>query len=137
MKTILLNVNGVLNALLCILHMSFWQLFDWEHQLSGLARENRAILEILNIVSIWIILYFTIICFWFAKRAQFTMGEKSILILMAGFYLIRLVTGYPYFGFDITELIVWIVCALIITGCLIPVFAGSTSEQKAITIKKH
>jgi hypothetical protein len=71
-------------------------------------------MQVSNIVMIYILLYFSAMSFVIARRAVLDGVAKSIILCIAGFYSIRLLAGYPFFGFNVMELAVWIVCLLII-----------------------
>ena len=116
MKKAILYGGGVLNLALAAGHCFFWTLFNWPAELQGILPVSRGILQVGNVIIIFIILYFAVISFMMARRGTRDFFARSIIILIAGFYALRLALGYPFFGFHAGELFVWIVCALIIAG---------------------
>lgn len=60
--------------------------------------------------------------FIIAKHDKADIYSDSILLLIAGFYSIRLFLGYPFFGFDVFELTIWVACLLLIAGYLAALF---------------
>jgi hypothetical protein len=122
MKKTILYIGGVLNIILAVFHMFFWKLMNWAEELPKLSIENRGILQVANIIIICLVLYFAVMSFIIAKHGRTGIYSNSIIILIAGFYSIRLFLGYPFFGFDYFELIIWIVCLIIIIGYLSTLF---------------
>ena len=130
MKKIIFYSVGAINVMLGVFHIFFWKLFNWAEELSKISRENRGILQIANIILIFIIFYFAVMSFIMAKHRKIDIYAKSILICASGFYLIRLVTGYMFFGSSIAELIISIICALVIIGYIF-VLLGSARNARA------
>ncbi len=113
MKKTLLYICGIMNLLFGVLHLSFWKRFHWEEELGRLSRENSGIIQMFNVESLFFLLFASFITFHLANKEAFSFTDKAVLILFAGYYIIRIVFGYPYFGFNLTELIVWVVCAVV------------------------
>lgn len=116
MKRTILITGGILNLLLAVMHIMFWQMLGWPESLTGTSTDNSAILQIANVIIIFVLLYFTVMSFILIKDEFKSVSAKSIPVLIAGFYIIRLVLGYPFFGYSGEELIIWIVCGLIAAG---------------------
>ncbi|MGL1901958.1 MAG: hypothetical protein OCC49_07475 [Fibrobacterales bacterium] len=114
-KPVLITL-AILNLLLAILHGCFSTMFNWSEELTRVSMETKAILEIFNIISIWLLLYFAIMTLLLIKQKVNTLFSNAFIVLVSGFYGIRLVLGPPYFGFSIEEMIVLGVCAFIIGG---------------------
>jgi len=122
MRKTVLYIGGVLNILLAIFHMFFWNLFNWSEELPKLSADNRGILQIANIILIFILIYFAVMSFVIAKDKKIDIYARSIIICISGFYAIRLFLGYPFFGFSYEELFIWIFCIIIIIGYLTILF---------------
>ncbi len=122
MRKKILYAGGVLNILLAILHMCFWKMLNWSDELPKLSRDNQAVLQVANIILIFIIIYFAVMSFILARSSMFDIYARSIVVCICGFYFIRLVTGYPFFGFNYVESGIWIFCITMIIGYLSVLF---------------
>ena len=120
MRKILLYICGVINLLFGLLHLSFWSLFNWKEDLALLRPENRGILQMFNVTSLYLLLFASLMTFRLAKQTgPFSFSEKALLLLFAGYYVVRILFGYPFFGFSIEEMIVWFACAVIASCYLV------------------
>jgi hypothetical protein len=125
-KTIL-YVGAIVNVILAIFHMFFWKLMNWAEELPKLSNLNQGILQIANVILIFIIFYFAVMSFIMAKYKKIDVYAKSIIICICGFYFIRLVTGYIFFIISIEELFISIICILIIVGYLSVLFKSGSN----------
>jgi len=126
MRNIFLYAGAALNFLLALLHLSFWKTQNWTLELPLLSADNAAIMQVSNIVIIYILLYFSVMSFVIARRSALDGVSKSIVLCIAGFYSIRLFAGYPFFGISAPEVIIWIVCLLIIAAYVSVLFSSGT-----------
>jgi hypothetical protein len=110
--------------------VSFWSLFNWQDELLKVSRNTSAILQVENIIIIFIILYFSLMTFMFLKTRKFNIFARSIVLLIIGFYAIRLIAGYPFFGFSPEELVIWIICVLLIATYAVILFRKRDLETK-------
>jgi len=110
MRRNLLIVGGSLNIIMAVFHMAFWSLFDWPKELPKLSPENQGIVPMLNVAWIYTILGNAFISFYLARVKETTFLHKALMAIIGGGYLLRIVFGYPYFGFDLVELLVWAYC---------------------------
>ncbi|HOO72948.1 MAG TPA: hypothetical protein PK926_14420 [Spirochaetota bacterium] len=113
MTKILLLAGSLINLAMAVFHMFFWKLFNWSEELPKLAEVNSGILQIANIIIIFILLYFALMSFLISRSGELDFNGASIFACVMGFYLIRIFTGMAFFGFTSDELIVWAVCLLI------------------------
>ncbi|MCU0844193.1 MAG: hypothetical protein MUC76_04630 [Spirochaetes bacterium] len=127
MRNALLYAGGSFNFLLALFHLSFWKTLNWAEELPRLSADNGAIMQVSNIVIIYILLYFSVMSFVITRRTVLGGVAKSIILCIAGFYSIRLLAGYPFFGFNVMELAVWIACLLIIAVYVSVLFIGKQS----------
>ncbi|PKL38514.1 MAG: hypothetical protein CVV44_11560 [Spirochaetae bacterium HGW-Spirochaetae-1] len=116
MKQGILYTGCIINGALAVFHMFFWKIFNWQTEFAQLSKDNRGIVQIANILIIFILLYFSVMSFLLARSNAAVRHAGSFFILISGFYLIRLVTGIIFFGYSFEEFIVWIVCFLIAAG---------------------
>lgn len=110
MQRKLLIVGGSLNGIMAVFHMFFWYLFNWSEELPKLDPENQGIMPMLNVAWIYTILGNTFISFYLAGIKEVTFLHKALMAIIGGGYIVRILFGYPYFGFNVAELIVWIYC---------------------------
>ncbi len=118
MKKAILYAGAVINFLMVILHARFWTILNWEEELAKLTAENSAVVQVSNIVMIFVLAYFTVMSIVMARMKRLDTAAKSILVLIAVFYFLRLALGYLFFGFNMEELVIWIVCGVITAGYL-------------------
>lgn len=116
MRKAILFSGGFVNLILAAFHVTFWDLLNWQQELPKLSIDNQAIMQTANIVAIFTLLYFSIMSFIIIKYEKLDIFAKSIILFIIGFYAIRLIAGYPLFGFSLEELLIWIVCALLIAA---------------------
>jgi len=122
MKSFILYTGSAINLILALFHLSFWKMLNWAEELPKLSKDNQGILQIANVMMIFVILFFSIMSFIMARRGKTGLYGKSIIILIAVFYLIRLAAGYPFFGFNYGELAIWVVCLVIAAGYVLVLF---------------
>lgn len=120
MKRTLLITGGLLNLLLAVFHMLFWSIFNWKDELLKVSRDTAGILQIANLILIFIILYFVVMTYFIIKKEISDFHAVSFFSLLTGFYLIRIITGYPLFGFSAIEVFVSVYCLTVI-ACYIPI----------------
>jgi hypothetical protein len=121
MRKIVLYAGAVITLLFVLLHGLFWKLGDWPDQLSKLTRDNSGIVQMLNVASIYTLLFGAGISLVLAKKPTLVFVEKAFLLFMAGYYVMRIAFGLPFFGFSMEEAIVWAVC-LIVAACYLLAF---------------
>ena len=111
MRSKLLYASGGIAFICAVFHSFFWVMFDWSEELPKLSNINGAIMEVINILIIFVMLFQTITSFILAKKpGPLTAVEKIIVVFTGGFYFLRAVFGFPLFGVNATEAVVVIVC---------------------------
>ena len=131
MRTIFLYTGACITLLFALLHGLFWKLGNWPEQLSKLTPDNSGIVQMLTVASIYTLLFFAGISLVLAKKPTLVLVEKAFLLFMAGYYVMRIAFGLPFFGFCVEEAIVWAVC-LIVATCYLLAFWLSKQLQKNI-----
>jgi hypothetical protein len=117
MRKTLLYIGGSFMLLFAVFHLSFWKIFNWSEELLKLSPENRGTLQMLNIVSFYVLLFGTFISFYLAQRKEkFSFVEKALIIFLAGYYVLRVVFSTPFYGFSIEDLVLWFIC-LAVASC--------------------
>lgn len=118
MKKVILLIGAILNLLLAIFHCFFWELFGWSEQLPLLSIDNSGIMQIANIIMIFILFYFALISYLAAKKQPDDYFALATYYQIVGFYSIRIITGFIFFKIDISEIIVALICLIISGGYL-------------------
>jgi hypothetical protein len=126
MQKKLLYTGAGITLLFALLHGFFWKLGNWSEQLSKLTPDNSGIVQMLNVVSIYTLLFGAGISLVLAKKQTLVFVEKAFLLFMAGYYVLRIAFGLPFFGFSVVEAVVWAAC-LSVASCYL--FAFRLSRQ--------
>ncbi|MBN2011883.1 hypothetical protein JW960_21320 [candidate division KSB1 bacterium] len=115
-RKMLLYAGGILTFCFALLHASFWKLGNWNAELLRISADNKGIVEMLNIASIYMLLFAVFVSFYLAKKTVFTFTEKALILFIAGYYLLRIAFGVPLFGVCGQEIVIWIAC-LAVASC--------------------
>jgi hypothetical protein len=111
MRKVLLYIGGSFTLIFSIFHLSFWKLFNWSEELLKLSPENQGTLQMLNVVSVYVLLFGAFISFYLAKKKeQFSFIEKILIIFLAGYYILRIIFSAPFYGFSPEDLLIWFFC---------------------------
>jgi hypothetical protein len=114
MRAKLLYASGSMALASGVLHCLFWVMFDWAEELPRLSAMNAAIMQVINIVCIFTMLFQGIASFILArKQGAFTWTEKLVVLFIGGFYFLRAAFGFPLFGFSVTEAVVVLICLVV------------------------
>lgn len=118
MNAILLAAGGILNSALAIFHLMFWKNpgFNWKEELPKLNMLNRGVMQVTNIMLVYVLTCFTVISFLLLSLQSIGTVEKTVIILIGGFYLFRAVLQYPFFEMSRIGAGLFVVC-LLISGC--------------------
>jgi hypothetical protein len=115
MRAKLLYAGGSLTLISGVLHCCFWSMFEWSAELPRLSAINAAIMQVINIVCIFTMLFQGVASFILArKQGAFTRTEKLVLLFIAGFYFLRGAFGFPLFGVSAREAMVILFCLAIV-----------------------
>jgi hypothetical protein len=82
---------GIFNISFGILHLFFWKLFDWKHDLQKISYYNRATLQILNLRMIYVFISVGFIMVLFRADIMYSMLGDAILVGVLLFWLGRLI----------------------------------------------
>lgn len=85
------QTGGIITMLFCIFHLFFWNLFDWPHSLASLTADNRAVMQVLNIHTAYVLLVFAIISLAFSETLGSTKLGRALAMAMALFWGLRTV----------------------------------------------
>jgi hypothetical protein len=113
-KKIVLIFGAVNNAASAVLHISFWQMFDWQNELPKLSNSNQALLQTENAAMVFFSLFMAVMLLVMLKHKTFDIFARSLILLFIGTNVIRLVTGFLFWELTTTELIARIMCGVVI-----------------------
>jgi hypothetical protein len=117
MSKVLLYIGGIFTLAFAVLHLSFWKMGNWAEELAKLTPDNSGIMQMLTVGSIYMLLFAAFMSFYLAhKKEKFTFVEKAWVIFIAGYYLMRIAFALPFFGFSVSEVVIWIIC-LVVAAC--------------------
>ncbi len=98
MKTdlILIRLGGVMNLLAAALHLAFWNVFDWQHELTKLSVMNSNIMQMLNWFTIVFFIYTGLLLLLKPKMISSTVMGRHFLGMLTVMWTARLVMEYYY-----------------------------------------
>lgn len=88
---------GIFNISFGILHLFFWKLFDWKHDLQKISYYNRVTLQVLNLRMIYVFLSVGLIMVLFRGEIMYSILGNTILVGMLLFWLGRLIEQLIFF----------------------------------------
>jgi hypothetical protein len=112
MRKILLYVGGTVSLFFAVFHLLFWQLGNWPEELPRLSPGNSGIMQMLNVASMYMMLFAAFISFYLARKKTFVFTEQAVIVFIAGYYLLRIAFGGPFFGVSVQEVAIWIFCLI-------------------------
>lgn len=113
----MLLVAGVLNAGFAILHLFFWNMFDWPASLATAGVENQKLMPVMNIHLILVLGVFAYACLFHAKDMLQTRLGRFVACGIGGFWLVRTVTEFIYWDITMLESQVLAVLFLALAVC--------------------
>jgi magnesium-transporting ATPase (P-type) len=118
MDRALLITGGVFNVLFVLYHLTFWKnpKLNWAEELPRLNDVNRAILQVTNVMMIYVFLFFAALSFLLSAQQSRSAISNAVILFIGGFYLVRAILHFPLFGVAKIGVIIFIVC-LLISGC--------------------
>ncbi|MCP4220833.1 MAG: hypothetical protein GY765_39765 [bacterium] len=119
MRKILLYVGGFICFAFVIVHILFWKLFNWNEELTRISAMNRGLMLTLNAAVTYFFVFAAFLSVYLAGLKEFKFLEKTVLVLIAGMYFLRIVCGFFFFQFTMLELACWILCFFAIS-CYLP-----------------
>ena len=116
-KSTIIYLCGLHSVLFAIFHASFWKLFNWSSALKSIGKENRAIMQILNLRLIYLFLFTAFLCFVFTKDLYSTSVGKAFMIGMSIFWMGRTLEQFIFLRFN--HRLIHLLTFLFITGIII------------------
>lgn len=98
MKTnlLLIRIGGIMNLLAAILHLSFWNVFDWAHELAKLSIMNSNIMQMLNLFTIVFLIYIGLLLLLQTKKVVSTFMGRHFLGMLTTMWAARLAMEFYY-----------------------------------------
>lgn len=98
MSETLIRIGGAYCLALVVFHLLFWRLFDWRRDLRSLTYVNRAVMQILNLCLTFTFVIFGVVSLWHTEEMIGTGLGRTLLALIALFWLLRAVEQVVFFG---------------------------------------
>ncbi|MEI7483120.1 MAG: hypothetical protein WCK13_00260 [Ignavibacteriota bacterium] len=116
---------GIFNISFGILHLFFWKLFDWKHDLQKISYYNRATVQILNLRMIYVFISVGFIMVLFRADIMYSVLGDAILVGVLLFWLGRLIEQLIFFREKSLKVIA--LTAVIIIGLALHILALTLS----------
>ena len=97
MMEIVIKVGGMYCFAFVVFHLLFWRLFNWREDLRSLSFLNRNIMQVLNLSLTFAFVIFGYISLVHTTELLVTPLGKSLLVLIALFWLARAVEQVVFF----------------------------------------
>jgi hypothetical protein len=110
-------IGGLYNLAFLIFHDFFWKIFNWKDDLVKLTPINKAIMQVLNLMLIFVLLIFAYVSFFHVQDLQTVDLGKTVTIFIALFWGIRAILQLVFFSR--TKLISYILFVIFIIGFLL------------------
>ena len=104
----LITIGGIYNILFALFHTGFWKMFNWNAELEKLDFKNKWAMQILNIQTIYYLIFTAVICFVFKNELLTTRVGKWLLIGMAGFWFVRAMEQFVYWEMGAASTIIMV-----------------------------
>lgn len=109
----LIEAGGIYNVILVVFHLLFWRIFDWKNDLRSLTFLNRAVMQVLNLSLTLVFVLFAYISLVHAAELLSTDLGRTLLFLMAAFWLARSVQQIVFFKLKTRASVAFLVYFLI------------------------
>jgi hypothetical protein len=106
----LIKIGGVINLLFVVFHLSFWKLFDWPQGLASLSADNRALMQVFDIHTAYVVAVFGVLSLAFAKEISTTKLGRAVGIAIAAFWILRAVNQVTFWRISAPES--WVIIAV-------------------------
>lgn len=122
----LVQIGGVINFLFVVFHLAFWKMFDWQRSLASLSSDNRAVLQVLNIHTAYVLAVFALLSFAFPGEISTTKLGRSIGMAIASFWILRAVNQALFW--DMSLVGSWVLVALCLATAILYLVPSMGSE---------
>lgn len=132
-KLLLIRIAGAITILFTLFHSAFYWIFNWAESMKVLNQSDRGIMLTFNLICILLLLYSVIMTLGFTQQLITTITGKSLLLFFTMFYLLRIVTEFVWFGFQMPGSPIIIGLCLIPAICfLLPVLLKSKTNKASL-----
>ena len=128
-RKVILYIGAFITFIFALFHLAFWQMLNWNVELAKVSVDTSAVLQILNIASVYMLLFFASMTIYIAVKGRRDLLSNSLLFFVSGYYLMRIIAGYFFFGIEVREITIWLIC--LVTAILF-VSAAVIKEVKSI-----
>lgn len=116
-KELIIYLCGVHSVLFAVFHIFFPKLFKWKEDFKNNSVANRAILQISNLLLIFIFLLMAFLCFFYTNQLLGTEIGTVVLIGFSGFWILRIVTQFIFLPYN--KVVIHILTAAFIIGAVL------------------
>lgn len=116
-KELIIYLCGVHSVLFAVFHIFFPKLFKWKEDFKNNSVANRAILQISNLLLIFIFLLMAFLCFFYTNQLLGTEIGNVVLIGFSGFWILRIVTQFIFLPYN--KVVIHILTAAFIIGAVL------------------
>lgn len=95
-----IKLGALFNIAFVVFHAFFWRIFDWKRDLRNLSFLNRQIMQVLNLCLMFAFLIFAHVSLLHTAEMTGTALGRSLLLLIAVFWLLRAVWQVVFFRLD-------------------------------------
>ncbi len=127
MKIGFVIASAIFNLLIVILHISFWEMFNWKEELQKVTMENSVVVQMMNLFIILLVFAVTFILIRFRKNVVDTFMGRIFILMIAFLYLGRLVMEFVFPGGSVVLALIMIVVVVV---HIVPGFPLHSSESK-------
>lgn len=122
----LIQIGGVINLLFVVFHLSFWNLFNWGESLRSLSPNDRAVMQVLNIHTAYVLAVFALVSFVFPDEIHSAKLGRIISMAIAGFWILRAVNQAVFWGLSFAgSWMILLVCLAVAALYLMPLNTSS------------
>ncbi len=97
MKITLIYLGGILHLAFAVFHIFFWKLFKWKQSLRRTTPLNKGVMQVMNLCLIYLFLAFAYLSFFHAHDLIANDFGKTVLAVIAFFWLFRLIWQFEFF----------------------------------------
>ncbi len=126
----LVQIGGVINLLFVVFHLYFWKLFDWPQSLAPLSPDNRAIMQVFNLHTAYVLAVFSVLSLAYTNEICATKLGQLIGQAIAGFWILRAVNQVVFWDLSfIGSWVIIIVCLALASLYFIPATYKSATHN--------
>ena len=115
----LVQIGGVINLLFAAFHLSFWKLFNWQQSLAVLSSDARAVMQVLNIHTAYIVAVCASLACVVSREMSASKLGRMVGMSIAGFWILRAVNEAVFWDVSSVRSWVLIVVCFVIAGLYI------------------